>query len=345
MLCVVIITWTHTVSSFIAFFSIASLFFGSIVYNIIYQDTQSKKPLVTFTFCILFVIILLSHWMNPKFMFFGSIIEGLIDSLYNEASFLGKDIRPTPEFNFNSILDIFGFLFYTFFCIVGSLFYLSKKYANKTTISMIFMILALYFVFFVFPVLGIDNIVAYRWPAFIYVSSMLFVVTGLFQLANIFKNCHHKKIYLILALLTVSFFVITNSDTNVDSPIHGKGINPIVVWTESEMKLFSSVNNSYNSLIVTDLQTMRRPFNIYLKRQESESYPLTNQFSIDWDHMFNKLIIWRKVSLVRPMQLRGPNSDANIVLGSDFKYHLDNNFNSIYDIGSAKAYFKTSVRE
>jgi hypothetical protein len=55
--------------------------------------------------------------------------------------------------------------------------------------------------------------------------------------------------------------------------------------------------------------------------------------------MKDKLIVWRKTSLERSVQI----GDSSIVLGNEFKKHLDSNFNSIYDVGDSKFYLGTGL--
>ncbi len=47
----------------------------------------------------------------------------------------------------------------------------------------------------------------------------------------------------------------TNSSTNRDSPIYGEEINEKLIWTESEITLFTNINKLYEGVIVSDSQT------------------------------------------------------------------------------------------
>ena len=131
--------------------------------------------------------------------------------------------------------------------------------------------------------------------------------------------------------------MITNSFTNLDSPIYGNDLNQKMVWTESEMKLFTSISNSYTDYIVSDLQTFRRPFETYLKRDKIAAYQTTPEGDLNWEYMGDKLLIWRKSSLDTSVQVGGYRSPS-MILGVDFKRYLDNNYSNIYDTGEAKAY-------
>ena len=342
ILFIFLITWTHTVSSTVLVLSLISLYLGSFIFKTIYRDVNhSVKLTISITICLLFVVTLIYHWMDPNYPFFESITRGLINSLSNEAKFLGRSTISNIDNFWASILDIFGFLTLIFFGILGSLYSLSTKHTSKTKFSLIFMLIVLFFIFFAFPVLGMRNIVPYRWPAFIYTTFVLFAGIGISQFTNSDKNKHYMAVFLLILLSTSSFFMITNSVTNLDSPIYGNDLNQKLVWTESEMTLFEKINNSYDGLIAVDLQTRYRPFQTYLKREETVDYQSTSEGDMNWDYMSSKLVIWRKASLKRPMQVSGPRHPL-MLLGKDFKNHLENNFGSIYDTGEARAYMGKS---
>ena len=330
------IVWTHTVSGFIALLSTISLYVGSFVYHAIYEKHKSTELVVSLTFCMIFVVLLLLHWMDPNYPFFESVTWGFINSLSEEAEFLGRATLSNAAERWETILNIIGFLVYIFFGIVGSLYCLSRKYADKTKVSLVLMLIVLYIVFFAFPVMGLKNIVPYRWPAFIYVSFVLFAGIGLIGVLNVLKSKKQKIAFVFIVLLITSFFMVTTSVSDMDSPIYGKEINQKLVWTESEMALFENINNSYEEVIVADEQTASTSFENF-KRTGINLYQLTPNGDVDWDYMNNKLVIWRKISLTRPVQVGGYRR-PEMLLGNEFKTHLDKKFSCIYDTAGAKAY-------
>jgi len=275
--------------------------------------------------------------MDPNYPFIESIVRGLANSLTKEAKFLGRTTLSNVGECWETILNIVGFLIYIFFGVTGSLYCLSRKYADKTKVALIFMLIVLYFVFFAFPVMGIRNIVPYRWPAFIHISFVLFVGMGLTGFLTMLKNKNQKIAFVFIVLFITSFFAITSSDIGMDSPVYGGEINRKLVWTESEMTLFEKINNSYDERIVADLQTSGRPFQSYFKRYKTRPYHLTTEGDTDWDYMNGTLVIWREVSLTRPVQMAGYRNPI-MLLGTEFKNHLDNNFSCIFDTGEARAY-------
>ncbi len=337
-----LIVWTHTVSSMILVLSLVSLYIGSSIFKTICRDVKySGEFPISITICMLSVIILTFHWMDQTYPFFDSITRGFVDSLSKEAEFLGRSTTSNIGDSWASIFNILGFLIFIFFGIIGSLYSLSTKYTNKTIFSLIFMLIVLFFIFFAFPVMGMRNITPYRWPAFIYTTFVLFAGIGFFNFVGTSRNKHYNIIFLLVLLSTFSFFMITNSFSNLDSPIYGKELNQKMVWTESEMKMFAKMNNSYSNYIVSDLQTSVRPFETYLKRGNTSAFQTTPEGDFDWESIDNKLLIWRKSSMDIPVQVQGYRNPS-MILGRYFKEYLDNNYSNIYDTREAKAYIKLS---
>jgi len=337
MVFIIIIIWTHTISSFIALISILSLYIGSFFYTKIYKDFQ-RFPFVSGRLCMIFVIILILHWMDPNYPFIDSITSGFIDSLTREAKFLGRESIVAQEY-WTSLFNIIGFLFYIFLGIIGCLYNLSRDYANRRKFSLIFMVAILFFIFFAFPTFGIRNIVPYRWPAFIYVGFVLFSSSGLMRIANIFANIYNKQLFIFSIMLISSFFMITCHFANPDSVLYGKEIAEKFYYKESEIALFQNVNNIYTGVIVSDVHSNVRYFGDHLNRDKRLSYPLSKNGDINWSIMNDKLVIWEKASIERPMLCSGEGGKGfDILLGNRFKKHLDENFNCIYNTEEARAY-------
>lgn len=338
VLFIYVIIWTHTVSSFIFIVSLIALYVGSYIHERIYMDKYNYiRPTVNNSLCLLALVLLIFHWMDPKYFFLERILNGLMDSLLNEAEFLGRETISNIEDSWLSIIDITGFLILIFLGVIGSLYSLSNEYQTKAKVSLIFMIVLLLSIFFIFPVLGIRNILPYRWPAFIYITLILFSGIGVFAIFNCIKNKFGKVSFIFILLIIFSFFMSTNSITNIDSPIYGKNLNQKTIWAESEIKMLTNINNLYEDTIITDTQTHENIFLTYLKRNRVADYLITSNGSLDWEYMGDKLIIWRKVSIERPVQVHGF-GDPKMILGSAFKQYLDRNYHDVYDCGNGEVY-------
>lgn len=332
---IILISWTHTISSFILLISIISLYSGSLFYELLYKRNKInslvsfEKPFLRYNVAILFGVILIFHWMDPRYSFFQAVTRGIITALSQDASFLGRTDQYASG-NLDSILNIFGFIIYLAFGIIGSLYSLSKINSNQKKFSLIFTQIILFFIFFVFPVFGIRNIMPDRWPAFIYVFFSIFIGLGLIQFINVISK-KGQALFLLFIIFTSSFFMITDSSTNRDSPIYGEEINEKLVWSESEINMFTNVNELYDGVIVSDLQTIHRPFRTYLKRDKVNELPL----NLDWNFIDDKMFIWREATLTSPIYDINGNG---LILGKSFMENLEVKFNKVYDTGSSRAY-------
>lgn len=289
---------------------------------------------VNHSFIILALILLIFHWIDPKYPFFERNLSGFLASLNAEAKFLGP-ISSLNLISWESLLIYIGNMIYFFFGIIGALLYFSKKYRNPVNISLLFMIICLFILRYSFPLFGIRDIIPDRWPAFIMVSFTIFISVGFLKTVALFNSKHKKILFSIFILFISSIFMITSLESNRDSPLYAEGSNQKLIWTESEMTLFYRINEFYDGVIFTDLQTDSRPFKVYIHREPSKVtyYKLTAQGNIDYSSLTGSLIIWRKASIDRPVSM--PNQ---IILGNEFKSNLDRKFDCIYDTGEAKSY-------
>ncbi|WP_221068759.1 hypothetical protein [Methanosarcina mazei] len=330
-----LIIWVHTISAFITLITIICLYIMSLVNQKMFSQ-KTYGTLGKFTFCVVVIVTLIYHWMDPSYPFFSDILRTLLHSLSSETEFLSQNFHSEVVESSEMLLLTFGFLIYTFFGIIGSLFTLSRFNSSSRNTSLLFTVLALYTIRYTFPIFGLRNVIPERWPAFIYVIFVLFIAIGFFKIVFSIKSQKQQIVSIFIILFTASFFMITDNETNLDSPIYGENVIQRLVWTESEMSLFTRVNELYDNVIVTDRQTEIRPFETYLYRDQKKviGYPLNNQGKINWDVINKNLIIWRKTSLSRPVSC----SSAEVVLGHDFEVKLYNNFSCIYNTGEAKAF-------
>ena len=336
MLAIFVITWTHTISTFIYIVSLISLCAGSYIYERMYATKNNSARLRADLFlCIFSILILIYHWSDPRYPFLEGTVNGLGNSFSYEAKFLGRSAIPGAGDSLSSILDILGFLIFIFFGVIGSLHSLSKRHQTRTKVSLIFMLIVLFSIFFTFPVMGIRNIVPFRWPAFIYTTFVLFSGIGIFKITSTIKGRLFKAVFISILLIIFSFFMITNSFVDVDSPIYGKNLTHKMIWTESEVEMCRNINNSYDDLILTDAMTVDNIFQTYLSRGKVAEYAVTPAGTLNWERMGDKMLIWRKISLDRPIKVQ---YSPKMLLGPFFKYNLDNKCHVIYDSGYAKAY-------
>lgn len=343
LLCVYIIIWTHTVSSFIALISVVSFLIGIRLYQYM-NKVKTNNSIITYSFIILFMVILLTHWMDPKYPIVESVTRGLVGSISSEMGFLNRyDVFSTSDQSmFGSILEVFGFTAYIFYGIIGSLFCINKKNITQNLFSLTVMLIVLYFIFFTFPLMGLRNILPYRWPAFIYVGFVIFTAIGFINFKNLIKNKSMQIIYVSSFLLITSFFMITTFATNTDSPIYDGNVNSELIWKESEVSLYNNINNTYPGVILTDRHSLSTILTEYVKTDENKSgvYLFTSEKQPVNSYMDDKIVIWRKSSLERPVlcEVVGFSGTHKIILGKTFEKIMNANYNLIYNTGEAKAY-------
>ncbi|BAW29203.1 conserved hypothetical protein [Methanosarcina thermophila] len=88
-------------------------------------------------------------------------------------------------------------------------------------------------------------------------------------------------------------------------------------------------------IILTDAQTVSNIFQTYLSRNRVGEYAVSPEGTLDWKRMADRMLIWRKISLDRPIRVQYV---PKLLLGPSFKHSLDNNYHAIYDSGYARIY-------
>lgn len=341
ILMIFILTWTHTIATFIALISFISLRLGQIIYDRIYCgiNCDISKNNLGYPLIALFSITVIYHWMDPNYPFLDSITVGFINSLTHEAKFLFRSDQLNSSDIWAALQNILGFLVYIFFGIIGSLFFLNKANQSKNRFSLFIMILVLCVWFFAFPLMGVRNIMPYRWPAFIYFILVIFTGMGMFLLTRIVKRQALRNLFIFLILFISAFSMITSSFSNMDSPFFGKEIYQRMIWTQSEIALFQKMNTTYDGMINADSQTSEVIYGWYIRRANIAPYFITSNNDIKVEYLFNNLTIWRKISLSRPVQARSTGyKNPYMQLGPSFKLLLDGKFSNIFDTGEARAY-------
>ena len=144
--------------------------------------------------------------------------------------------------------------------------------------------------------------------------------------------------FVVIFFFIGSLFMITDADTNHDSPLFGEEVSLNLIWTESEMKMYTQINATYEGVISADEHTHQRPFKTYLNNQQSLSYQILPNGSIDTELLSSGLAVWRRDSLTRPVHVRDSQSVSVTLLGDQFWEHFNKNYGCISDTYSAKCY-------
>ncbi|BAI60850.1 conserved hypothetical protein [Methanocella paludicola SANAE] len=334
----ILITLTHTISSFIAFITLISLYVGSIIYGKLYPNGK-KEFYIDIRLCIIVMFILFGYWTFSNCNFFYFVISQLKLSLMN-AGFLS---RPTMSFipdpsshQYGDLINILGFLIFVVFGIIGVLWSTSKANAGQARIALVVTMLVLFFVFFIFPVMGMRSIVPYRWPAFIYMGFILFVSQGLSLSFNVVRK-NFRVIAFVPLFFVLIFCMIANSFSNSDTPYFGS-TSSLNYYTVSEMISFETLNTTYDGDIFVDYDSYEMPLTKYLNRSETSSYSLTPLGGFDWSNMTDGMVVLRAKTVTHPVRGLYNGSYYDIVLGNDIPSHLNNSAAVLFDSGSLKGY-------
>ena len=132
--------------------------------------------------------------------------------------------------------------------------------------------------------------------------------------------------------------MFTEAKTNNVSPLYGEEVFIKLIWTESEMKMYAHINETYDGTIIADAQTTSRPINAYLKNQRSIPYRILSDGTMDTNRLSSGLVIWREDSLNRPVVIRDDRYVTNMLLGNQFWRYLNNNYCCISDTHTARGY-------
>lgn len=337
-----LIVWTHTISAFITLVSLFALIMGHMLYEFLYnrniRSFRSQTVRNLMGPLVILAVIITYHWMDPSYPFLNKVFSGLLNSLSMEAEFLGATSLSNVHGRWEELLQPAGFCIFAFFGIIGALYCSSHKERTKKYFPLITLIAVLFFIRYAFPILGMRNIIPDRWPAFAFVCFALFVGVGVYWALSLLKTKRAALCTVVTFLLIGSFFMITDSTTNHDSPLYGGEVSLKMIWTESEMSMYAHINETYDGIIIADEHTHLRPFDTYLKNEKSIAIKILPDGTLDTEILSSGLVIWRQNSLTSPVAVRDDRHTTTLFLGDQFREYLDNNYNCISVTHNARGY-------
>lgn len=184
--------------------------------------------------------------------------------------------------------------------------------------------------------MGLKDICPQRWQPFILISLVLLSSIGIFQ---IYKPLRKTTVAVTLPII-LFIFALTSLNTplsNMDSPLYANDIIGKNVWTDSEMQLFLWVNSKYNGTVISDVQTSDRPLN-FLQDNNRIYFNMTPQGQFNYNSLSKSLVVWREMSLKRPIVIASGKRFFEMCLGNPLENYLSANFNCLCDVGRACAY-------
>ncbi|WP_301664835.1 glycosyltransferase family 39 protein [Methanoculleus frigidifontis] len=235
---------SHAHSSFVALLTLCAVVSGVLIYRKVF-DIKTVLPIALIP--IIFVIELLQHWfvaiygMKGERSFFEVILQTLEDAIVNKAGFLNRPEAATVETStgeyvntlalppfLEQVADVMGLTLVIFFAIIGCLFWLSSSQRSTVKFSMVLGAAILLGFTFLFPLLGIRNIMPLRWFAFIYFFLSLMTAYAVIKTSYRLSRPVYSKIFLFFIISSLAFFMSFSSVSNIDSPLWLKEWTPSI---------------------------------------------------------------------------------------------------------------------
>lgn len=308
--------------SFLLAFSVMRFFFTKI----------NKFNKLNASAILLFSIITVSYWMyNAEFIFsrFLNMIfmkeSGVHASFSTSTGIAYSQTIPILEYLINFApqviffsLGILGFLY------ICSRFKENQKLMVFITISILFLIIGAG---------GQILSAAIASDRFIYYTYILLPIAsavGIIILSNLLK----KKNLVILLVFILAFTMITNSYSNMDSPLYSQHLTPPRYIMESEITSIQTISNITTSNIFTDNDLSS--YLMFIKNKNATMIQFSNGNFTDY-----RLILLRESFINKPVYSKGMyklNYDPFIKLENE-------GYNTIYDSKKLELFINMDIPE
>jgi len=337
---IVSIVLSHAVSSFIIFITILGLFIGSIFYKIFFDNSISYFPSVIFFF--LYSILLINHWdislyhgLDGGTSFFEKILSGFQFFFTKHADLLN---RPETIKEYAAVLPPFleraantmGLSIFIGLSVIGSLFWLSNNNRDKIKFTMVVATLSLLFITFIFPFMGIRNIMPSRWFAFIYFFLSLIAAFAIINLLMKISNQNLKKVVCFGLIFSLTFFMTASTISNLDSPLWLKESSISTTYTIQEGAGAETI------VRISEKVMLDSRYSSAVGRISHQTEYIIFQSEEQIEKITKTVFIWRDYMLDRPIKMSAllEGYYKEIVVGKVLKKkYLEtlNRFNKIYE--------------
>lgn len=333
---VLILVRAHTLSPFVIICALITIYLSKICYERVYK-VDINKINIGFNFIIIFVVAMLSQWIYAFYTagsrtFIDSVLSGLFQSVRTEIEFTGK------AFSFSNTLDLgilaplnrVGFLISMALIVIGTLFWLNPSQISKKKIALISATVVLS-IFTYFPIaFGLKNLIAGRWPVFIYIVSAPIISQGVLLLSRYSKIKIAKLLFLVFLIFIYSMFMINQSAVNLHTPFYGEySLNPERnAYTQSELQAVDTISRIYNgSNVTTDNHYARLVFPVQIGYE--------NIYMLDTKVKNDGIIVLRNYVYIHPYDTIINYDELN----QDFLLQFEGSeYNIIYDNRDVQAY-------
>lgn len=329
------IVLTHTIASFIALVIMFSLLISAKLYKLRTYYNQSlniSNLYINVNLVLLFFVFMISYWILAFSSLSGSdsFFNTAILSIKNALMFsdVGGDNLVTQVGKLSSYiiaLNHIGYSIMIVFSFFGGLVLISDTNIGLR-VHLLIISIFLYICIYVPALFGSNATLPHRWFLFLYPFISILTAFGVFSLFNVMKSQKFvKKEFLFLFFMSIfTFFMITNSISNSDSPVYPADSLNNFSYSRSyyyESEMVAGMFAAYNceGTVVTD----RRYFNAMKYWHKT---PSLHYIILDKPQSYSTGIIFLRETVLNEKIL---DSTTNYVaLYMDFPQKLKNSFDS-----------------
>lgn len=346
-----ILIQTHAVSSFILLITLFGYTVGLWTMNLGKGVLIHNKIVYTLLF---YSVAIISYWgYFVQYVEDRSIFEQVVGNLmmhiqesFNPiegASETGKYlVLNSPPF-IEMYLDKIVIIIILSLTIAACIWWLSRRLFSPTTV-VVSIITVLAFVTFVFPFVGLRNIIPGRWFVFMYFFTSIAIGFYLIRICSLNKNKHIFLLTIVFVLFALSFGSITNSIANSDAPLWLREDTITTVYTPTEFK-GSETLSKLNQTLVTDSR-FASAFSWYGSEKKEIQFRINSNnqgYGIGDNFLKDEIFVWRSYMLTRPIHALIYDTESkrwyqdSYVPGSTAQWTLEQT-NKIYDIEEVSGY-------
>jgi len=325
----ILVTMTHTMSSFVLLIIVASFLISDRFLEIISHhrgNTSSIITILSFLFCLIF---LLFYWTDASnfISYVGNSFSSLFASSVKRQLWTGAE----PIWPKDIVLYFFSF--------IGTLLLLSNRFLEKNRLRLVVGGCIITLIALLSNALGLSSIVPERWAAFSQVLLSILAAVGFVSIASLLKN--RKKVLILFAAAILSlllvFPMITSFEADFDNPFLGHDEKYRFALLNSEINGADTLARFCNKSIKTDSF-----FYLYFTYNLNKS---TDEISLnDIKESFSDstgVVVFRQYCLQQSMWFSTPNETGLAKIGFSVQYQLDANprFNRIFSSNVVTSYY------
>lgn len=252
---VIVLNMTHNLSVLMIFVALIILYVCVYFFNFVLDEDKYR---LSQNFIFLYFVMMFFYWTYIYYIYPFLTHVSARKMTLESAPIISYDV-PTL------IVNQFGFLLFVFLSILGFLYGLSRKRLSTINYSLMSASFLLLLLIEIFRFANIEAVVPQRWIAF---ASILLAFPASFGIIFLKSfRINHKRLFIASILFLFSFFMITSTVANNDSPIYSKEQTESFGLRNSEIRSANTINNSCIGKISTDT-VYSLYFSYYLKNSE-----------------------------------------------------------------------------